>query len=48
MISIIIVTYNNENEIGDCLDSIKTKSRGEKYQVIVVDNLSQDRTREII
>lgn len=48
MISIVIVTYNSQNEIRDCLDSIKKQSRAENYEVIVVDNLSKDKTKEII
>ncbi len=48
MVSIIIVSYNSGKEIRDCLDSIKQQSQKVDYEVIVVDNLSKDRTREII
>jgi len=48
MISVIIVTYNSENEIEDCLDSIKEETKSSNYEVIVVDNVSKDKTREII
>ena len=51
MVSIIIVSYNNQKEIRDCLSSIEKKCQGSlgvDYEVIVVDNLSQDKTREII
>ncbi len=48
MISVIIVTYNSQDEIGDCLDSIKARTKQTDHEVIVVDNISQDKTREII
>ncbi len=48
MVSIIIVTYNNENEIADCLKSIKKQASSGQYEVIVVDNQSKDKTTEII
>jgi len=48
MVSIIIVTYNNEKEIGDCLDSIRKRAQKADYEIIVVDNLSKDQTRKII
>jgi len=48
-ISIIIPTLNEERYIAQCLDSIleATYSK-EKMEVIVVDGMSQDRTREIV
>jgi hypothetical protein len=48
MTSIIIVTYNNQSEIADCLDSIDTNIEGKDYEVIVVDNDSKDKTARII
>jgi len=47
-ISIIIVTYNSENEIKDILESIFSHSTGIKYQIIIVDNNSSDNTVSII
>lgn len=44
--SVIIVTFNNEETIKKCLDSILQNSPG--VEVIVVDNNSSDRTVEII
>jgi GT2 family glycosyltransferase len=41
---IIIVTYNAENWIVKCLDSVYNR----KYQIIVIDNASIDNTLEII
>ncbi|ADB46972.1 glycosyl transferase family 2 [Acidaminococcus fermentans DSM 20731] len=46
-ISFIIVTWNNEQEIRDCLSSIICLTPI-PFQIIVVDNLSSDNTRDII
>ena len=42
-LSIIIVTYNSEKDIYDCLDSIKQYSdiNAEELEIIVVDNNSR-------
>lgn len=45
-LSIIIVTWNNERTIGVCIDSIKRELSGQ-YEIIVVDNCSNDKTVEI-
>lgn len=47
LISVIIVTYNNENSIETVLDSIKD-SIGINYEIILADNNSQDKTVEIL
>jgi N-acetylglucosaminyl-diphospho-decaprenol L-rhamnosyltransferase len=44
MISVIIVTYNSREQIGDCLKSLK----GCGAEIIVVDNASADGTADII
>ncbi|MFA5389407.1 MAG: glycosyltransferase [Candidatus Omnitrophota bacterium] len=45
--SIVIVTYNSEKHIRQCLDSIFEQDfRG--YEIILVDNASVDRTADII
>ncbi|MEW6407314.1 MAG: glycosyltransferase family 2 protein [Patescibacteria group bacterium] len=41
-LSIIIVTYNSENLIGSCLDSIFKTAGGLELEVIIIDNNSQD------
>lgn len=47
-LSIIIVTYNSEPQIGRLLDSIQ-KSKDKLYkEVIIIDNASQDKSREVI
>lgn len=43
-LSIIIVTHNSENSICACLDSVFSQSLPD-YEVIVVDNNSQDQTK---
>lgn len=47
LLSILIVTYNNEETIKKCLTSIK-KSTKCRYEVIIVDNNSFDKTSNII
>lgn len=47
LISIIIVNWNGENVIRDCLDSIVTQIY-KNIEVIVVDNNSTDASKEII
>lgn len=46
-ISIIVITYNGENHIQDCFNSICGQS-GENLEIIAVDNASQDNTVKII
>ena len=43
--SVIIVTYNHEDYIKDCLSSVLIN---DPFEVIVVDNCSIDKTVEII
>ena len=49
IVSVIVVTKNEEKHIGDCLESLMRQdyARG-KYEVIVVDADSVDKTREIV
>ncbi len=42
-VSIIIVSYNSQNFINDCLQSIQ-KYEGKDVEIIVVDNASSDKT----
>lgn len=41
-VSVIIVNYNTQKQLDDCLFSIKQKTHGICYEVIVVDNASGD------
>jgi GT2 family glycosyltransferase len=45
--SIIIVTYNSEREISECLDSVLPQC-GAETEIIVVDNGSSDRTMQML
>lgn len=49
-ISVVIPAYNEEKFIKDCLDSILNEISNKNYdiEIIVVNNASTDRTREII
>jgi len=47
MISVIIVTWNCRDLIGDCLDSIDRETH-RPHEVIVVDNASADGTPELV
>ena len=42
--SIIILTYNGLNYTRQCLDSLFTKTHYPEFEVILVDNASQDGT----
>ena len=48
MISVIIVTYNSEEFIEQCLDSVIANTKGDDFEIIVIDNNSNDRTVEIV
>lgn len=47
-LSIIIVTWNSEREIVQCIDSVITAVRSFRHEIIVVDNNSRDHTTAII
>ncbi|MFC1768630.1 glycosyltransferase [Nanoarchaeota archaeon] len=48
-VSIIIPCYNEEKNIGDCLESIyKSDYDLEKFEVLVVDDGSKDKTKNIV
>lgn len=46
-ISLVICAFNEENYIGNCLQSVLDNSN-HFYEIIVVDNSSTDRTKEIV
>ena len=41
-VSIIIINYNSENMLLDCIESIKKHTSEVKYEIIIVDNNSKD------
>jgi len=45
-ISVVLTTKNEENNIGDLLESLNNQE--EPYEVLVVDSESADKTREIV
>ena len=47
LVSVLITTYNSSLHLQRCLDSIKTQSCA-PLEVVIVDNASTDRTREIL
>jgi glycosyltransferase involved in cell wall biosynthesis len=47
MISVIIPSYNSENTIQKCLDSLKSQSYQSNYEIILVDS-STDKTPQIV
>ena len=48
MISIVIVTYNNEDTIVECLESIYKSNLKEGIEITVIDNHSYDLTVELV
>ncbi len=49
-VSVIIVTWNNEDEISDCIDSVIANSSRAlgTVEIIVIDNASGDKTFELL
>ena len=47
-VSVIIVTWNSENEIIPCIDSVINNSRDLSVELIIIDNNSTDKTFELI
>lgn len=47
-LSVIIVNWNTKKLLEDCLDSIYKFSKGISFEVIVVDNASQDGSQQIV
>jgi len=47
-VAIIIVTYNSERQIGECLRSVFAQRRAVSQDVVVVDNDSSDGTVDLI
>ena len=47
-ISLIIPAYNEEDYLPACLDAVMANLAGKLHEIIVVDNNSTDRTREVV
>jgi len=47
-VAVLIVTYNSEQQIGECLTSVLEQRRSIRQQIIVVDNNSTDNTVDFI
>lgn len=47
-VAILIVTYNSEHQIAECLESVFAQRRHVQQQVIVLDNNSQDKTLDVV
>jgi len=48
VLSIVIVTFNNQREIRKCLESLSQLEDHFQIQLIIIDNNSSDKTRSII
>ncbi len=46
-VSLIICAYNEEKYIGECLEYAISNSNGRFFEIIVIDNVSTDKTAEI-
>lgn len=46
-VSIIIVNYNTRNITAECIDSIFEKTEGVTFEIILVDNASNDGSRDV-
>ena len=47
-ISIIIVNYNGETFLANCIDSILNSETNLEYEIIIVDNASTDKSLAIL
>lgn len=47
-LSIIIVTYNSEKYILDCLNSVERATLDIQHEIFLIDNQSVDQTRTVI
>ena len=49
MLSVVVPIYNEENYIAGCIDSILAQEFSHaELEIVLVDGMSRDRTREII
>jgi len=43
-LAVIVVTFNSERSLGDCLKSIRSETEGMETEIVVIDNASEDAT----
>lgn len=48
MVSVMLLTFNHEKYIRECLDSILAQKVGFKYEVVVGDDASSDQTQQVL
>jgi GT2 family glycosyltransferase len=48
LVSIVIVSYNNKSLIQGCIESIFLKTAYPKYELIIIDNNSDDETKDYL
>jgi GT2 family glycosyltransferase len=46
--SVVIATHNRATQLADCLDALAKQSKREQFEIVVVDNGSQDSTQAVI
>ena len=47
-LSVIIITLNNKKILGECIDSVKRFTRSISYELMVIDNGSDDGTQDMV
>jgi glycosyltransferase involved in cell wall biosynthesis len=47
-VSIIVIAYNEENNIAECIESIISQKYDFEYELLIVNGNSQDKTAEIV
>lgn len=47
-VCIVIVTWNNQSDIRECIDSVLSQKTSFSFKIIVVDNASSDSTIELV
>ena len=48
LVSIVVITYNQEHCLGKTLDSLLAQQCGFDYEIVVSDDCSKDRTQDVI
>ena len=49
LVTVLIATYNDEETIAECLESIENQNYGLEYiELVIINDCSTDRTNEIL